>query len=129
MAEPRGQNFHCRRIDAGEEHSGQEPQHDPLRRIVRKPSERSVGDGAETGGQRKQMTRTDDVGKIQQSAEEGSRDESQLHGKRKPVGGIRAEMPFLRQCRNNRRTAKPKRHGQQFGDGQQCQRAPAGTWR
>lgn len=61
---------------------------------MREPSKRGVDDRAANRREREQVSRTDDIGKIEHGAQERAHDESDLHRQRQPTSSGFAETPF-----------------------------------
>jgi len=79
MTKPRRENLHRGRINSSQKHSGEKTQDDRELDILRKQTKRAIDDGAGDRGQRKEMTRTDDVGKVEKRAQQSASNESKLY--------------------------------------------------
>jgi hypothetical protein len=77
-AEPRRNDFHRRRINTREAHARQEAQHDRGGHIVRKESEREIHGRAGKRRNDEKASRADDVRKIEESAQQRSRNKAEL---------------------------------------------------
>jgi hypothetical protein len=81
-----------------------------------KPTEDAVNDRPTYSRQGKQVTRTDDVRKIEERAQQRAGDKPELDREREPAGGAGTQMPLFRQRGDDRGPAEPERHAEQFGD-------------
>src|SRR5436189_2505338 len=115
--EPRRDDLHPRRIDAGEKHTGEKAQRDRDGDAGREPSQQRIRNGAEKRAEREETADVEDVGKIQRRAEERAGDEAELHAEREPRGRRGIELPLLRDLRRDRGHAEPETHRQKLGEG------------
>ncbi len=86
---------------------------------MREPGECRIHNCTGDSREHKKMTRTDDVWKIQQRAQQSPDHKTELHRQRQPRRSRRAEIPFPGERGYNGRAAEPERHAEQFGDREQ----------
>ena len=123
--EPRGQDLHPGRIDAGEEEPGQESQDHRRDRTARDERQSGVRGRAEPRGHGEETPRREDVRQVSERAHERAGDESELHRERQPRRGRVRQAPLGLERRGHGGSREPERHAEQLGGGDEGEGAPA----